>query len=150
MIQSFDRSQTATGIDLVLEPLGDLQLTATGDLQLTQGADLIIKSFMRRLHTPVAGYRRWVRTATGLRELDSEYGNPAYGALSQPLSAETEQQIRAGVEACARAEGRIEVVSVTLTPLPVYRGRVELTLVYRILSEEQLRTTTYALRDANG
>lgn len=136
----YPRSSEASGVDFVIERLGDLATTPQGDLALTTGSDLITQALLRRLYTPTYGYKRWVRTATGMVELDSDYADPIFDYLSTPLTETARLEIERVVRRAASADDRIEVVNTIIEPIDgsAALNTVRLTVLYRIKSEPEL------------
>lgn len=137
------RSIASTGQDLSIEALKDL-LTDNGDFRLISGADLIKTALIRRLGTPEYGYRRWVRTKDGLKELDPSYGDRVYLYLSAPLSHSNAEQVRLAILNCMQAEERIEVLSVVVNATSEV-GQIVISATYRIKGEEDLQSLDYVL-----
>jgi len=134
---NFFRPASVTGRDFCWDPLEDLKITSSGDLATIEGADLITTALLRRLYTPPYGYRRWIRTAQGPKEVNTDYGNPAYALLSHPTTSASPERLRDAIYTCATADPRIQVLEVTV--FPDRSGLFRLQMRYAIRGEEELR-----------
>ncbi len=75
------------GSDIKINPLGDLELDPLdSDLSVATGSEVLGSAVRRRLSTPLNGYGRVVRTATGYQVIDSNYGSALSNFLSAPLT----------------------------------------------------------------
>ena len=96
-------------LDLVIDPLGDLQLTAEGFLATQSDHAAAIK---RRLTTPVGGYTRAVRDPEGWVDLDPTY----FCRLSELLSLpSTDVDISTAEDVIAESlaeDSRVEILTV--------------------------------------
>lgn len=134
----YDRSERAVGWDLRLAPQGDLVVTDTGDLATISHDEAIATALLRRVSTPPAGYRRWVRTTAGLVELDPTYGDDLFLYQSAPIETVNLERMRQVVKRSAEADPRITVRRVDIEASPRDR-RVNIVVSYTIGSESELR-----------
>jgi phage baseplate assembly protein W len=133
----YERQSELTGTDIVLKNNDDL-VTNGGDFTTITGVALITAALMRRLQTPTNGYKRLVRSSTGLQVTDDDYGNAVYDNLSNPITAATTLEIEQKLRKAATAESRIEVINVKVNQTDLTTLVADIT--YRILSESELRT----------
>ena len=136
-LPGYERDSLATGVDIDLHPGEDLVTTNSGDLALATGAKMIQEALARRLATPLGGYTRHVPWSEKWVTLDEGYGNPLYEYLSSYHAAEEEQVVKE-VIAAASLEPRIDEVKLEYIRLNNEQARLELTLRYRIKSNEEL------------
>lgn len=137
------RSEKATGRDLVAVGQQDLSID-NGDFKTITGTALIKAALIRRLGTPEYGYRRWVRSAEGLREIDIEYGDRVFLYLSAPNTPSNVEQVRLAIFNCMAGEQRIDVIRVEVQPTTVI-GRIPIKATYRIKGESELQALDYVI-----
>jgi hypothetical protein len=123
----------------------DLEVTGSGDLVTITGVNLITQALLTRLQTPPQGYRRWVRTADGLQELDTSYESQVYDHLSVPSTPANNIAIEDAIHKTASMEKRIEVLSTKIGDQN-YFSEVPVEVTYRILSETELRSASLVLK----
>lgn len=128
-----------TGRDLTLESQGDL-IVRSADGLLVDGEQLIVEALLRRLSTPYGGYTRLVREASGLIEVNAEYGNKAYDYLSAPVTPANIASIEQYTLEAAQQETRIQVLAIKAQISSDYLNIVDVVLQYRILSQSEILT----------
>lgn len=123
-------------LDLVIDPLGDLQLTAEGFLATQSNLAVAIK---RRLTTPVGGYTRAVRDPEGWVDLDPTY----FCRLSELLSLpSTDVDISTAEDVITESlaeDSRIEVLSVNKS---LNSTNVALELTYLDLADNSVNVVS--------
>lgn len=99
-------------VDLIIEPLGDLQLTAAGGLATESNRAPAIK---RRLTTPVGGYTRAVKELIGWVDLDANYFSRLPELVSLPATEVDLSILEEVVSESLAPDSTIEVLSVNKT-----------------------------------
>lgn len=138
----FNRTEQASGVDLTFNN-EDMQITGQGDLKTLSGAELIVEALLRRLQTPIHGYKRWVRSPSGLIELDTTYGNEAYFYLSKPLNQSNKRLIHEAIKRAAESDPRIQVQSVESSQTA--NNTLDAYLLFWIKPEQTLRNLDLTL-----
>lgn len=123
--------------DLVITPLGDIQLSETGDLKITDNYNL---SVVRRLSTTKQGYSRFIEDAAGIREIDAEYGSDLYNFLSDPITEISEQVLSDTVKRSLGFDPRVVILSIE-RELPS-QNSIALTIRYRDLETGAISVAT--------
>lgn len=138
-----ERSSLATGTDLVFLPLEDIGIDADGDFATITGSGLIQEALLRALYTPEYGYRRWVRTPEGIKEIDTQYGNKAYRYLSMPADPAAAEAIRDAIYQAAAQDSRLVVKSVIAQPT---QAGFAVALVYHLKDDNELRNLSLVIQ----
>ena len=130
---------------------GDLAHTARGDLQLIDGGKNIFEALARRISTTYDGYRRYIRTANGLVEVDPA---PTYGSRLPDLLSFPNETLRQDENLdqltadSASRDTRIEVLFASVqhgqVGGPDYNA-VNIDLRSRILFDQTLETLNLTL-----
>ncbi len=115
---SIERQFSINITDFYFQVQDDIQTSSRGDLKTITNAALIKSALLRRVSTPVAGYRRWVRSVDGLVEIDSDYGDELFFYLSAPITSINIQKIQQAVKRSAAADKRIEIIDVKAEVYP--------------------------------
>lgn len=139
----FDRDVSVTGRDFTWEDLGDIKTTPSGDFRMAQGSEGIVLALLRRLYTPEQGYRRWVRDANGLRQVDTNYGNKAYSILSHPSSPRSAEKVRDAIAEAAAQDPRIHLIN--LSVMLNRSGQFQMLMDYRIRGHDELQNLDLVL-----
>lgn len=138
-LSEYQRSTASTNTDLFLELQNDLSVSNSGDLSTLTGVDLITQSLIRRLHTPSNGFRRWVRSPSGVTLVDTTYGNRTYDYLSSPVTNSLLTEVEKATVECLSSDSRIEVLDVKAVQAD-YTNAINIRATYRILGEEDLKS----------
>lgn len=96
-------------VDLIVDPLDDLQLSASGDLAYTENYN---NSVLRRLSTPVNGYSRFVFNQNSVEAVDTEVFSRLYNFLSSPLTELSLDLLESLVTESLSEDKRVELLSV--------------------------------------
>lgn len=123
-------------LDLVIDPLGDLQLTPEGFLATESNHAAAIK---RRLTTPVGGYTRAVRDPEGWVDLDSNYFCRLPELLSLPATDVDISTVEDVIIESLAADSRIEVLTVNKS---LGTTNVGLELTYLDLVDNSINTVS--------
>jgi phage baseplate assembly protein W len=123
--------------DLVITPLGDIQLSENGDLKTTDNYNF---SIIRRLSTTTPGYARFIEDADGVREIDIQYGSDLYNFLSDPMTEVSEELLSDTVKRSLDFDPRIAILSVE-RELPS-QNSIAITIRYRDLETGAISVAT--------
>lgn len=137
------RSNAASGVDIFLAEMGDIEVV-NGDFRLVKGNTNIVKAFLRRLNTPPYGYKRFMRTFTGITEIGETYGNDMYFYLSAPITTLSLESILKALEEAAREDQRIEVMDIGVAFKSINQVYIQ-KFKYIIKGEDELRSLSLVL-----
>ena len=112
--------------DLVITPLGDLQLSDTGDLKVTEEHNF---SVIRRISTTFGGYSRFVFTGDGITKIDPEYGSNLYNFLSNPITELSEDVLYDAIRESLAFDSRVEIIDLQRELLS--QNTVKIVIVYK-------------------
>ena len=125
-------------VDLIVEPLGDLQISGLGDLAHTENYN---NSVLRRLATPVDGYARFVLTETGVEEIDTEVFSRLFNFLSTPLTDLSLQLLDDLIKESLDEDDRVEILSIDVRARPT-DGLLEVEVRYQDALTQSVNTLT--------
>jgi len=115
---------------------GDLAISSSSDFVIRSGVDEIVESLKRRLSTPRAFYERWILDVDGLSAIDSEYGNPAFDALSEPMTSSWLRSMLDFITLTVNQEDRVNLINVSVGSISPQSGFVTFVIEYKIIGSD--------------
>jgi hypothetical protein len=91
---------------------GDISLSSWGEPQLSVDQDAIVRGFLRRLTTPLEGFKRYFRTTSGAVLLDEEYGSDLISYRGIEKSVPLINEMINIIKDTAVQDGRVSLVNV--------------------------------------
>jgi hypothetical protein len=115
---------------------GDLAISSSSDFVIRSGVNEIVESLKRRLSTPRAFYERWILDVDGLSAIDSEYGNPAFDALSEPMTSSWLRSMLDFITLTVNQEDRVNLINVSVGSISPQSGFVTFVIEYKIIGSD--------------
>lgn len=145
--KKLDLYDKAIGLDVEINATQDLALDSLDqDLKVMSGTEVLAANIRRRLTTPIYGYAKLVRTATGYQYVDLDYGSGFSKYLSQPLTDSYVSETLSIIEQTVSQESRVAMVQANLMANSLNFYEVE--LVYApntpdVLNTQDIATGTF-------
>jgi len=115
---------------------GDIAISADSDFVIRSGVSEIVESLKRRLSTPRTFYERWILDVDGLSSIDSDYGNPAFSALSEPMTSFWLRSMIDFITLTVNQEDRVNLVNVSVGSISPQSGSVTFVIEYKVLGSD--------------
>jgi len=115
---------------------GDIAIAADSDFVIRSGVNEIVESLKRRLSTPRAFYERWILDVDGLSSIDSDYGNPVFGILSEPMTSSWLRSMLDFITLTVNQEDRVNLVDVSVGSISPQSGSVTFVIEYKIIGSD--------------
>ena len=115
---------------------GDIAIAADSDFVIRSGVNEIVESLKRRLSTPRAFYERWILDVDGLSSIDSDYGNPVFGILSEPMTSSWLRSMLDFITLTVNQEDRVNLVDVSVGSISPQSGSVTFVIDYKIIGSD--------------
>jgi hypothetical protein len=112
---------------------GDIAISSSSDFVIRSGVNEIVESLKRRLSTPRAFYERWILDVDGLSSIDSNYGNPAFDALSEPMTSSWLRSMLDFITLTVNQEDRVSLVNVSVGSVSPQSGSVTFVIEYKVI-----------------
>lgn len=126
---------------------GDLAITSDNDLVIRAGQREIIESLKRRISTPQAFYERWILDVDGLKSIDSNYGNPAFNAVSEPMTTSWVREMLDFITLTVNQEDRVNLLGVSVADIGLSNGTIAFNIEYQILGSDVIYSLQLQLND---
>jgi hypothetical protein len=115
---------------------GDIAISSSSDFVIRSGISEIVESLKRRLSTPRAFYERWILDVDGLVAIDSDYGNPAFDVLSEPMTSSWLRSMLDFITSAVNQEDRVSLVNVSVGSIAPQSGSVTFVIEYKIIGSD--------------
>jgi hypothetical protein len=115
---------------------GDIAIAADSDFVIRSGVNEIVESLKRRLSTPRAFYERWILDVDGLSSIDSDYGNPVFGILSEPMTSSWLRSMLDFITLTVNQEDRVNLIDVSVGFISPQSGSVTFVIEYKIIGSD--------------
>jgi len=115
---------------------GDIAIASNSDFVIRSGVSEIVESLKRRLSTPRSFYERWILDVDGLSSIDSDYGNPAFSGLSEPMTSSWLRSMLDFITLTVNQEDRVNLISVNVGDISPQSGLVTFVLEYKIIGSD--------------
>ena len=115
---------------------GDIAIAADSDFVIRSGVSEIAESLKRRLSTPRAFYERWILDVDGLVSIDSDYGNPAFNALSEPMTSSWLRSMLDFITLTVNQDDRVDLIEVSVGTISPQSGLVTFVIEYKIIGSD--------------
>jgi len=115
---------------------GDIAIAADSDFVARSGVSEIVESLKRRLSTPRTFYERWILDVDGLNSIDSDYGNPAFNALSEPMTSSWLRSMLDFITLTVNQDDRVDLIEVSVGTISPQSGSVTFVIEYKIIGSD--------------